>query len=237
MVSELLIEADEEFQQGNFEHSSKLYVLALETFDASDCKELAAVLQKLADSDYAREEYELACQSYERLVVLHENEVFAPKEKASALLKCAKTMNKCGRLDEAEVKYQAAYDLANESLPAEHFLTRTVKDGYAEWLLEHNRNPELLQALHQELGIELPAKEEEIAERKPEEIVVPTAAAPHAGAEKEVFVLRTKLTRSNKKSDEEKVALELKAKKLTIEQEVTERKFCESQKRKTRAAH
>jgi len=225
MVSELLTEADEEFQQGNFEHSSKLYILALEKCDESDCRELAAVLQKLADSDYAREEYELARQSYERLVTLHQDETFSAKEKVSALLKCAKTLNKCGSLDEAQIKYQAAYDLANESLPSGHFLTRTVKDGYAEWLLEHNRNPELLQALHQELGIELPAKEEEIVERRPEEIVVPTAAPKHS-AEKEVFVLRTKLTRKSKKEDaEEKAALELKAKKLTIEQEVAERKF------------
>ncbi|HEY9772897.1 MAG TPA: hypothetical protein V6C81_03705 [Planktothrix sp.] len=228
MVNDLVIQADEEFKQGNFTESSRLYAEALEGSEPSD-NDLAHVLQKLGDSDYAQNNYKQAQQSYERLVELHDSGNFDSKDRVNVLLKLAKCNEKIEDNEGAKGRFNQAYDLAKSTLSEKHYLRRTVLDSFAEYLRNAGDDFDLLHSIEDELGIEhTPAVKEEkpIDEVTPESVAVPALKA--APTEREFFVLKTKLDKFKRSSlpaadDEKKKKIE--AQKQTLDQQVAERKF------------
>lgn len=234
MVNDLVVQADAEFKQGNFAESSRLYAQALEESSSSD-KEVATLLQKLGDSDYARDNYTQARQSYEQLVEMHEAGNFGNKDKVNALLKLAKCNDRCEDIEAAKIRFQAAYDLAKSGLSEKHYLRRTVLGSYAEWLRSAGNDFDLLHAIEDELGVErtpLVKEEAQLDEVTPETVAVPALASSSAPAEKEFFVLKTKLTKFKKglapdadEDAEAKQKKKIEAQKLTLDQQVAERKF------------
>ena len=204
MVSETLSRAETEFRQGNFEVASTLFAQAVADFDLAngETKDLASLLQKLADSQYALNKYDEARQAYVRLVALHDDAKFSNKDKVSALLKLAKSSGKCQDLEEAQKNFQLAYEIAS-SLSAKHFLRRTVLDGYCDFLRTSKRNAELLEKLEQELGIKKDEKNE-VSETAVEEVTpesIPTPVSSRPAGEQEFFVLRSRLTKFSRKKN------------------------------------
>lgn len=234
MTHQPLVQAETEFQQGNFDVAASLYSEAIETFDHvdGDSKEFATLLQKLADSEYAQNKFDAAREVYSRLATQQEAQNFAAKDRVSALLKLAKCADKCEAYEEASNSYKTAYELLN-SLSAKHFLRKTVIDSYAEYLRVRGEEPELLDKLEDELGIKKSAAEEEkpaVEEVTPDSITTPMVARKPVG--EEFKVLKTRLGKFSRKKEtdseqpEEKgpSVLEKRADK-TVEQEVAERKF------------
>ncbi|HEY9713112.1 MAG TPA: tetratricopeptide repeat protein [Chroococcales cyanobacterium] len=241
-MSELISQADSEFQRGNFEEASGLYATALEELEGSDgtekakTKTRAAVLQKLADSDYALNKFEQARKSYAELISLQESAKTTAKDRVSALLKFAKCLDKCDANQDAAANFQAAYDLAKSELSEKHFLRQSVADAYVDWLKTNGSDPERLAALREELGIAADEKEEKAEtddEVKPENITAPQVG--RVAKEQEYHVMRSKITELKEKkkrkraaaADDEESAEKkaLKAKEKTIETKVSERKF------------
>ncbi len=243
IVNDIISKADSEFKQGNFESASELYVeaLAAREGDAS-ADELAELLQKLADADYAANKYEQARASFERLVTLHNGGSFADKDRVMALLKLAKCSDKCANADQAEAEFQAAYQLAQSKLTAKHYLNRTVCESYAEWLRNSGRNAERLAELETFLGVEKkPIEAKSFDEVTPDTVKVSSAISRPAG-ESEHFVLKKRLTKAKKpqsapgsdqgdagadpsgSADKAGKVLEKKGER-TIDQQVAERKF------------
>ncbi len=197
MSNQLISQADGEFQQGNFETAEKLYSEALEQGGDSD-SEIAVVVQKLADSQYALDKFDEARQQYSRLVELQSTSNAAAKDKVMGLLKLAKSCDKCRQTDEAEKNFKAAYSLGKTELPVTHFLNRTVMDGYAEWLRSSGRDAETLAEIESVLGI----KKEAPAVEQPEVTAdtVKVAGSPAGQArEQDHFVVRRRLSSARKR--------------------------------------
>jgi hypothetical protein len=242
IVNDIISKADSEFKQGNFDTASELYgeALAAREGDAS-ADELAELLQKLADADYAANKYEQARASFERLVALHDSGSFADKDRVMALLKLAKCSDKCANADQAESEFQAAYQLAQSKLTPKHYLNRSVCESYAEWLRNSGRNAERLAELEKFLGVEKkPAETKPLDEVTPDTVKLSSAISRPAG-ESEHFVLKKRLTKAKKAQPEpgsdqgdaaadqagtEKAGKVLEKKgERTIDQQVAERKF------------
>ncbi len=149
--------ADLKFLNGDFIEASALYAQALLDLDgASNDAEMASLLQKLGDSQYAARFYQEALGTYNRLLQLQDQCGRSEREKISTHLKLAQTYDLSGEQQESEIQYKTAYEMAALHLPPQHFLWRAVIDSYAGWLKKSGRNPELLTKLLQE--IDTPSK-------------------------------------------------------------------------------
>lgn len=233
MLEQLLSQGDSQFQQGNFSEACEFYAQALSNIDdqGGDDKQLASVVQKLADSEYALNKFTEARAHYERLVKLQQSTQAAPREKVMVLQKLAKSSDKLDLQDDAQKYFTAAYELGKATLPKTNFLNRSVMDSYAEWLRTTGRNAGLLADIETELGIEKPAAP---APHEPEvtaETVKVATATSGVAREQEQFVVKAKLTkfRKQKQADEargsDEAKKKLEASDKTLDQQVAERKF------------
>lgn len=228
--TQLLSSADGEFQAGNFIEATNRYAALLAELErAQETNELAAVLQKLADSQYASGDFTRAQRSYERL--LDRDQSLSARDKIFILLKLAKSCDRCGDQAKAETMFDQAYLLAKLFLAASHFLRKTVADSYAAWLRGNGKSPLVLSILESELGFVQPM---DIREPNPEnETVNETAQSPKQRSnqrpcEEDFAGIRSKLANANKGA-RPAPRKDLKPSKnkgvKTIEQRVAERRF------------
>ena len=145
--------ADLKFLNGNFIEASALYTEALLRLDdASNDAEVASLLLKLGDSQYAAGLYQEALGTYRRLLELQVQCGLSEREKISTHLKLAQTYDLSDEQKQAESEFQTAYEMSELHLPAQHFLWRSVIGCYVSWLKKNGRNPDFLAKLQIEIA-------------------------------------------------------------------------------------